>query len=336
MEVEKIKKILVILPMYHPIGEEILAKEAQLIKTNDYSPANLKKVVREEKVDAIVLRGPARITREIIEEADSVKAISGAGRGLDNIDVDAATEKGIAVLNCPSVNAVSVAEHAFLLLLASAKKLLSCDNAVREGNYDLRTILRPRELTGKVLGLIGTGAIGSSLASMAKGGFKMEVKAYDPFVDPALVNSLGIELYHDMHSLLPVCDFISLHVPLTAKTKNLISDKEFDLMKPTAIIVNTARGGIIDETALTKALSEKKIAGAGLDVFCDEPDIKCELPLFNLDNVVFSPHIGGITEEATYRMAEAVAINLLTFLNGKFPESICNADEIGIAKLASD
>ncbi len=315
--------------MYHPVGEKILAEEARLIKTNDYNPSNLKKIVLEEKVDAIVLRGPARITREVIEEADSVKAISGAGRGLDNIDVEAATEKGIAVLNCPSVNAVSVAEHAFLLLLAAAKKMLSCDNAVRQGNYDLRTDLRPRELTGKVLGLIGTGAIGSCLADMAIGGFKMKVKAYDPFVEPALVESRGIELYSDLHSLLPVCDFISLHVPLTSETENLISEKEFKLMKPTAIIVNTARGGIIDETALTKAISEKKIAGAGLDVFCDEPDIKCDLPLFKTDNVVLSPHIGGITEEATYRMAEAVATNILSFLNGKHPECICNAEGIG-------
>ncbi len=316
--------------MYHPVGEKILAQEAHLIKTNDYDPSNLKRIVLEEKVDAIVLRGPARITREVIEEADSVKAISGAGRGLDNIDVEAATEKGIAVLNCPSVNAVSVAEHAFLLLLAAAKKMLLCDNAVRQGNYDLRSNLRPNEITGKVLGLIGTGAIGSCLAAMAIGGFKMKVRAYDPFVDPSEAEAQGIELYPDLESLLPVCDFISLHVPLTPETENLISEKEFKLMKPTAIIVNTARGGVIDEVALTEALRENRIAGAGLDVFCDEPDLQCDLPLFNTENVVFSPHIGGITEEATYRMAEAVATNMLAFLNGHYPESICNAEEIGI------
>lgn len=316
--------------MYHPVGEEILAREAQVTRTDNYDPDNLKKILSEEKFDAVVLRAPAQMTRDIIEAADSVKAISGAGAGLDNIDVEAATEKGIAVLNCPTVNAVSVAEHALTLMLTVSKKILPCDQAVRKDNFELRNKLRPTELNGKVLGLVGIGAIGSKLAKMVQDGLNMSVKAFDPYVDASLAESLGIELLPDLDSLLPLCDVLSLHVPLLPETKNIIGEKEISLMKPTAIIINTARGGILDEEALTRALIDNRIAGAGLDVFCTEPNIDCSSPLYSLDNTVFSPHLGGITEESTYRMAEAVATNILAYLEGNFPETVCNANELDL------
>ena len=314
--------------MYNRIGEEILEKEAQITRTNNYSADNLKKMLSEEKFDAIVLRAPAQMTREIVAVADSVKAISGAGTGLDNIDVEAATEKGIAVLNCPTVNAVSVAEHALTLMLTVSKKILRCDQAVRNDKFDLRNELRPIELNDKVLGLVGIGAIGSKLAKMVQGGLNMSVIAFDPYVDPSVAESLGIQMLPELENLLPLCDVLSLHVPLLPGTKNIIGEKEISLMKPTAIIINTARGGILDEDALTQALIEKRIAGAGLDVFCTEPNIDCSAQLYKLDNTVFSPHLGGITEESTYRMAEAVATNILAYLDGEYPETICNANEL--------
>ncbi len=316
--------------MYNRIGEEILEKAAQVTRTNNYSPENLKKMLSEEKFDAIVLRAPAQMTREIIAVADSVKAISGAGTGLDNIDVEAATEKGIAVLNCPAVNAVSVAEHALTLMLTVSKKILRCDQVVRSDQFGARDELRPIELSNKVLGLVGIGAIGSKLAKMVQGGLNMSVVAFDPYVDPAVADSLDIKLYSDLETMLPLCDVLSLHVPLIPGTKNIIGEKEIGLLKPTAIIINTARGGILDEDALTQALVEKRIAGAGLDVFYAEPNIDCSSKLFKLENTVFSPHLGGITEESTYRMAEAVATNILAYLEGDYPETICNADGLDL------
>ncbi len=253
--------------------------------------------------DAVIVRSATRITRDALKYATRLRVIGRAGVGVDNIDVEAATERGIAVLNAPSGNTVSAAELAFALLLALVRRVSAADRSMKEGHWD-RKSFGGIELYGKTLGLVGAGRIGTAVAQRAKA-FGMRVVAFDPFLTAERAEALDIELA-TLDQVLERGDVITLHVPLTDESRGMIGDAQFQRMKPGAFIVNAARGGIIDELALVRALTEGRIAGAALDVYEQEPAPR-DHPLRALSNVVLTPHLGAATIEAQENVAIEIA-----------------------------
>ncbi len=263
------------------------------------------------RYDGVIIRSSTTLDRAALEHADRLRVIGRAGVGVDNIDVQAATEKGIAVFNAPSGNTTSAAELTLALILAAMRKVAAADRSMRGGEW-ARKRFRGAELHGKTLALIGAGRIGGEVARRARA-FAMNVIAYDPFLQEARARQLGIEMV-SLQDALTRGDVISLHVPLTDSTAGLIGADEIALMKPSAVLVNAARGGVLDETALADALGDRRIAGAALDVYASEP-LPANHPLRALDDVVLTPHIGAATLEAqhnvAYEVAEAVRDALL-------------------------
>jgi D-3-phosphoglycerate dehydrogenase / 2-oxoglutarate reductase len=254
-------------------------------------------------VDAVLVRSATQITRESLVRANGLKVIGRAGVGVDTIDVDAATERGVAVLTAPAGNTISAAELTLALTLALARRGHAADRSMKAGQWD-RKSFSGNELYGKTLGLIGAGRIGGEVAKRARA-FGMQVIAYDPFLIAERALALGIERV-ELDDVLRRADFVSLHVPLTDETSGLLGDRELALMKPTAVIVNAARGGVVSEDALVRALREKRIGGAALDVFEQEP-LPADHPLRSLDNVVLTPHLGASTAEAQQNVAIEIA-----------------------------
>lgn len=263
--------------------------------------ADLAKAIKG--MDAVIVRSATRITRDSLAQADRLKVIGRAGVGVDNIDVAAATELGVAVLNAPSGNTISAAELAFALVLASVRSLPRADRSMKSGEWD-RKSFNGSELYGKTLGLVGAGRIGGEVAKRARA-FGMRVMTYDPYLTPERALTLEMELA-TLTDVLRRADVISLHVPLTEATAGLIGKAELALMKPTAYLVNAARGGVVNETALYDALLEKRIAGAALDVFEEEP-LPSDNPLRSLPNILLTPHLGASTREAQQNVAVEIA-----------------------------
>lgn len=275
--------------------------------------------------DAVIVRSASRITRESLAGAQRLRVIGRAGVGVDNIDVDAATERGIAVLNAPSGNTTSAAELAFALLLALARRVPMADRSMKDGLWD-RKSLGGIELNGKTLGLVGAGRIGAAVARRAKA-FGMKVVAYDPYLTAERAESLDIEL-GTLDGVLERADVISLHVPLTDATRNLLGVTQLRKMKPNAFLVNAARGGVVDEVALHRALTEGWIAGAALDVFAEEPPGP-DHPLRSLTNVVLTPHLGAATIEAQENVAIEIAAAVRSALLYDDMTRAVNAPAIG-------
>lgn len=269
--------------------------------------------------DAIIVRSRTKVTRAVIEAAEKLKIIARAGVGVDNVDVEAATERGIMVVNAPESTSVTVAEHAMGLILSLARKISIADMSVKEGKWD-KSKFMGIELNGKTLGIIGLGRIGTQVSIRAKS-FGMEILVYDPYVTEEAGAEIGVSVV-DLDYLLRNSDVMTIHVPLTPETKHLISKAEFEIMKENAIIVNAARGGIINEEDLYDALTSGKIWGAGLDVFETEPPESS--PLLELDNVVLTPHIGASTKEAQIDAAIIVANEVKKVFMGKSPKNVLN------------
>jgi D-3-phosphoglycerate dehydrogenase len=254
-------------------------------------------------VDGVIIRSTTTLDRDALAGAERLRVIGRAGVGVDNIDVAAATERGIAVFNAPSGNTTSAAELTLALTLAVMRKVPAADRSMREGGWD-RKQFRGAELYGKTLALIGAGRIGGEVARRAKA-FGMRVIAYDPFLQDERARQLSITSL-SLQDALKEGDVISLHVPLTDATEGLIGADQLALMKPTAVIVNAARGGVLDETALVDALREGRIAGAALDVYSSEP-LPADHPLRTVETAVLTPHIGAATTEAQHNVAFEVA-----------------------------
>jgi len=252
--------------------------------------------------DAVIVRSSTRITRAALARADRLKVIGRAGVGVDNIDVAAATERGIAVLNAPSGNTVSAAELTMALLLAVVRRVAAADRSMRAGEWD-RKRFQGTELCGKTLGLVGAGRIGSEVARRARA-FAMRVMAYDPYLTEERARALEIELAA-LDDVLDRADVLSLHVPLTESTRGLIGGEELARMKAGAIVLNASRGGVLDQDALIRAL-DANLGGAGLDVYAEEP-LPADHPLRARDDVVLTPHLGAATAEARYNVAREVA-----------------------------
>jgi len=294
-------------------GIEILEKMADLKFSSSLAEDVL--VYEASDVDGMVVRVPAVITRKIIENADKLKVISRFGVGYDNIDVVAATEKGIVVTYTPGANTQSVAEYAAALMFALAKQIVQADKALREHRWAMRLDYSGIELAGKILGLIGTGAIGCQLARIARG-FQMGVIGYDIYPNEKRAREIGFR-YVDLETVLRQSDVISLHVPLNSDTKKMIGKEQISLMKNGAFFINTARGELVDEQELYKALKDGKLAGAGLDVFEKEPPY--DSPLLTLPNVIAGPHVAALAKDAMQRVSVWVAEDIVKVLKHERP-----------------
>jgi D-3-phosphoglycerate dehydrogenase len=280
--------------------------------------ATLREVIAD--YDALVVRSETRVDAGLIEAATRLRVIGRAGAGVDNIDVDAATRRGILVLNAPSGNTVAAAEHTMAMMLALARHVPQADQAVKAGRWE-RSRFVGTELKDKVLGLVGLGNIGSEVARRAQA-FGMQVIAADRVVSEDRAAQLRVKL-HSLEDVLSQADFLSLHVPLTPETRHLIDVRALARVKPTCRLLNVARGGVVDESALFDALSEGRLAGAALDVFEREPP--GENPLLRLPQVISTPHLGASTEEAQITVAVDVADQIVTVLQGGQPRFALNA-----------
>jgi D-3-phosphoglycerate dehydrogenase len=268
---------------------------------------------RAARADAIIVR-TTRLSAAAIDAAPRLRIVSRHGVGYDNVDVAALDRRGIPLTLVGNVNALSVAEHTLFMMLALAKRAVAYDRATREGNWALRDSFGATELYGKNLLLLGFGRIGREVARRAQA-FGMTVLAYDPYVGVESMYAARVQPVARTAEAWPVADFISVHLPMSPETKGIIGAGELAAMKQTAIIVTTARGGLVDEAALVHALRLGQIRAAGIDVFVDEPPAVGS-PLLQLDNVLLSPHTAGLTEECAMRMAEVSARNALAGLDG--------------------
>ncbi|OGY22698.1 MAG: D-glycerate dehydrogenase [Candidatus Woykebacteria bacterium GWB1_45_5] len=263
-----------------------------------------------------------KIDGEVLDAAGKqLKIVANYAVGYDNIDVKAATERKVFVTNTPGVLTEAVAEHAFTLLLSVAKRIVEADSFVRAGKFkqwEPLDFLGP-QIWGKTIGIIGLGRIGSFVAQIAHGGFNMEVLYHDVVKNEEFEMRFSAK-YRELPDLLKMSDFVSVHVPLIPATRHLISAKEFGQMKPTAILINTSRGPVVDEVALVEALKVKKIAGAGLDVYEHEPQLTPGL--VDLPNVVLTPHTASATHEARSAMSKIAAENIIAALEGKQPPNL--------------
>ncbi|HJP78599.1 MAG TPA: phosphoglycerate dehydrogenase [Pseudonocardiaceae bacterium] len=275
--------------------------------------------------DALLVRSATKVDAEVLAAANHLKVVARAGVGLDNVEVPAATARGVMVVNAPTSNIVSAAEHAAALLLAVARRIPAADASLRGGEWK-RSSFNGVELNGKTAGIVGLGKIGQLLAQRLAA-FGMDLIAYDPYVAPARAAQLGIEMV-TLDELLARADTISIHLPKTAETKGLIGADQLAKVKPGVIIVNDARGGLIDEQALADAVREGRVGGAGIDVFATEPTTSS--PLFELANVVVTPHLGASTSEAQDRAGTDVARSVLLALAGEFVPDAVNVQTGGV------
>ena len=298
----------------HEAGKAILREKAEILFAHSFEEASLIKEVDE--VDGIIIRANGKVTRKMMESAPRLKVIGRHGVGVENIDLEAATEKGIWVVNTPDANDISVAEHFFGLALILSKMLKKADIALREGRFEARYQYIGRELHGKTLGILGFGRIGRAVGRMGHKGFDMKVLYYDAVRYEEMEKEIKAERV-TLEELLTRSDYISINLPMLPATKSLLKEREFGRMKSSVFIINLARGPIWDEKALYTALKEGKIAGAGSDVYEVEPAAKGH-PLFELENFVGSPHMAAHTEEALRRMS-LVAEDIIRVLEGKVP-----------------
>src|SRR5919197_1250433 len=299
-----------------PATVEALGPDFEIRHTNGADRAELLPAIAD--VDAILIRSATKVDAEALAAAKKLKVVARAGVGLDNVDVKAATQSGVMVVNAPTSNIVSAAELAGALLLASARRVPAANESLKKGEWK-RSKYSGVELFEKTVGIVGLGKIGV-LVAQRLAAFGMNVIAYDPYVQAGRAAQMGVRLA-SLDELLSVSDFISVHLPKTPETIGLIGDEELHKVKPEVIIVNAARGGIVDEQALYTALKEGRVAGAGLDVFATEPCT--DSPLFEFESVVATPHLGASTDEAQEKAGIAVAKSVRLALAGELvPDAV--------------
>jgi D-3-phosphoglycerate dehydrogenase len=293
---------------------------AEVIRSEDNREETLVKAA--QNVDLIIVSCFTKITAAVLENAKSLKAVLKYGVGVDNIDMDAATQNNVLVVNCPDYGSDTIAEHAFALIICLAKKLLKIDALMRQKGWLWPSAdLLGTDLDGETLGLIGFGRIGRAMARKASG-FGMKIKIYDPYVGPDLAREFQAE-FVSLETLLKTSDVVSIHCILTPETKHLIAEAELKMMKKSAFLIDVSRGAIIRETALLTALQENQIGGSGLDVFADEP-LKPNHPFFALDNVILTPHLAWYTKQAQNRLEQETLQRTLEIFEGRLPQNIKN------------
>jgi len=303
----------------------------EIITAPDPSQETLKNLCID--VEGIILRTTSRLSAGIIQSAQNLKVISRTGAGVDNVDVEVASQRGIKICNLPGLNSISVSEHAAALILSLAKALPYLDEGVRSGNWTTRNSRKGIELRGKVLGVIGYGRIGSRTAAILREGFGMRVLAYDPYlaegrdsgdVSPSEEQEV---VFVGLDELLTHADVVTLHLPATPETEGLLSRERLQRMKPTAYLINTSRGSVVEEEALVEMLKSRKIAGAGLDVFEREP-LSSNHPLAKMSNVILTPHAAALTRECSIRAAVEAARAVVDVLSGREPQHVANRAEL--------
>lgn len=320
----------VLLPQ--PIESEALRmfQEAgiEIVSSPDPSPDTVRPLLAG--IQGIILRTGIKIDRDLLAHAHDLRIVSRTGGGLDNVDVDAATEQGIVVTSNLGVNTSSVVEHVLAFMLVLSKQLPRMDREVREGNFAIRYQNLPDDVRGKTLGVIGFGRIGSELARLCHQSFGMKILAFDPFLPQEIKKTCDdwVRFPH-IQDLFSHSDVISIHVPLTDHTRNMVGERELSWMKPEAILINTSRGSLIDEESLSHVLKEKKIAGAGLDVFSLEP-LPADSPLLDLDNIILTPHSAALTSECVIRMATEAAQCVIDLFTGMEPKNVANPQVLAL------
>lgn len=294
-----------------PAGVKILEDAGLEVDVNTgLAPEELKKIIGS--YHGLVIRSATKVTESLLEAADNLKVVGRAGIGLDNVDIPAASQKGIVVMNAPDGNATTAAEHAIAMMMSLSRNIPQATASMKEGKWEKKKFMG-RELTGKTLGIVGMGRIGAIAASRAQG-LKMKTIAFDPFLPKEIAEKIGVELV-DLIELAKRADYVTVHVPLTKETKNLLSTEFFTNMKESAMFIDCARGGVCDEEALYEALINKSICGAALDVFAVEPTNKENCKLLALDNFICTPHLGASTEEAQEGVATIIAEQVADYLN---------------------
>jgi D-3-phosphoglycerate dehydrogenase / 2-oxoglutarate reductase len=304
-------RVLVTEPLSDP-GLDLLRTDFQVDVRTELADGHLEGAIGP--YDALIIRSATQVTAAVLEAGNSLKVVARAGIGLDNVDVETATRRGIMVVNAPQSNIISAAEQAMALMLAQARNVPQAHAALTHGAWE-RSRWQGVELAGKTVGLVGLGRVGSLVAQRAAG-FGMRVIAFDPFVSAERAKEMGVDAMPSLEALLVQADFVSIHLPRTPETEGLIGAHELSLMKPGARLINTARGGLVDEEALAKAVASGHLGGAAIDVFAVEPTT--ESPLFALENVVVTPHLGASTKEAQDKAGTTVAEMVRLALKGEF------------------
>jgi D-3-phosphoglycerate dehydrogenase len=323
-----VSKILVADPIADD-GIEMLRREADVDVRTGLASHELIEIVGD--YDALVVRSETKVTAEVFGAGKQLRAVGRAGVGVDNIDLNAATARGVIVVNAPLGNTISAAEHAVGLMLALARHIPEANASLKGGEWK-RSKFVGVELRGKTLGVIGLGQVGSEVARRAKG-LDMNVIARDPFVSPERAAVLGIDLADSLEDVLARADFVSLHTVLTAQTRHLIGERELSMAKPSLRLINTARGDLVDTEALVRAIEEGRIAGAALDVFPEEPP-DMENPVLHNDRIIVTPHLGASTAEAQERVAVDVAAQILAILRGEPAQYAVNAPMIAVETMS--
>ncbi|CAN9124888.1 unnamed protein product [Alternaria sp. RS040] len=306
-----------------PDGLALLKDQFDVDEKKGLTPEELKKIISE--YDALIVRSETKVTAELLEAAKKMKVVARAGVGVDNVDVQSATSHGIIVVNSPSGNINAAAEHTIALLMAVARNVGDASQSIKAGKWE-RSRLVGVEAKGKTLAIVGLGKVGLTVARIANG-LGMRLIAYDPYANPNLAAAASVTLRPSLAEILKEADFLTLHTPLIASTKGMISKAELETMKPTARILNVARGGMIDEDALVEALDAGVIAGAGIDVFTSEPPEQnsSATRLIAHPKVVATPHLGASTKEAQENVSIDVCEQVVSILSGELPRSAVNA-----------
>jgi D-3-phosphoglycerate dehydrogenase len=304
----------------HPDGLALLEREARVVVCTEEQEGPFCRVAAD--ADAILLIVNPRCTEGLLSACKHVRVVGRHGAGLDTIDIPAATRLGVAVVHAPGSNSQAVAEHALMMMLSLVKRSREIDGMTRAGDWSARTDVHNTELGGKTLGIVGVGNIGRRVAKFADA-LGMRVLGYDPYVAPDELRRRGADPVATLEAMLPQCDVVTVHAPLTDETRGMFDGRAIALMKPGAIFVNTARGPIQVEADLFEALTRRRLAAAGLDVWEQEPT-PLDNPLLNLPNVICSTHIAGVTLEAKRQMAVQVGGEMLRVLRGERPDVLVN------------
>lgn len=314
--------------MYASEAEELLEQHADVRRVDDQDRQAVLAAVAD--AHGLVARYPARIDRELLTAAPQLLAVLSSGRGVDNIDIETASEAGVVVANNPGLGGKPVSEHALGLLLMVTRGLAAMTRDGLEKAWENRLTARRMELTGKVLGIVGLGNVGGWMARRAHGGFLMRVLAYDPYVSAEKMAEVGAVKVDSLEELLGTADVVTCHPELNDETEQMFNDKTFAQMKPGAYFMNTSRGRVVDTEALVRALRSGHLAGAALDVYEDEP-LPADSPLLEIENLVLSAHIADFTIETKRALALSAATQLVDALSGRQPRALLNPDVWGRA-----
>lgn len=320
------KRVMLLNPPQDKSGEAILEREVDLVRISNPDRETLLRAVKG--VHGIIARG-TKVTAELLAQADVLEVVATPSAGYDHIDIDACSERGIPVVNNAGLNAVSVAEHTIGLMVGLAKAIPLTDHLLRREGWKSRIPYSWEqigfEIDGRTIGIVGVGNVGSRLAQRVRAAFNMTVLGYDPYVSREKMQEYGATKVEHLDDMLPQVDFLSIHAPHTKETHHIIGAPQLAKMKRTAYLINCARGPLVDEQALVEALRTKAIAGAALDVFEPEPSAD-DNPLYQMANVIVTPHLAGVTAQATKRMAIGAAEQTLQVLRGERPPRLVNPE----------